>query len=303
MGVQLASSSSLIMLMVMMILMSSTLMNMCFSYPTCQPTYPPHAVPTYEEDVDLLQFAENLEHLEADFFLWGALGFGLDKVAPQLVMGGPAPIGVQKANLDSLTHSIIYEFGFEEVGHLRALKSTVGGFPRPLMDLSAHNFAKLFDEAFGYQLRPAFDPYRDSLSYMLGSYVIPYMGLVGYVGANPLLNGYKSKRLLAGLLGVEAGQDAVIRMYLYERAEELLRNNLAMCGIKDEGIIVPPELGAENRTETNVLSSNFDSISYKRTPAEILRVLYDTGDEHKPGGFFPHGANGKIAGGFLKMPY
>ncbi|THG09993.1 hypothetical protein TEA_009981 [Camellia sinensis var. sinensis] len=62
------------------------------------------------------------------------------------------------------------------------------------MDLSAHNFAKLFDEAFGYQLRPAFDPYRDSLSYMLGSYVIPYMGLVGYVGANPLLNGYKSKR-------------------------------------------------------------------------------------------------------------
>ncbi|GMP40188.1 hypothetical protein CsSME_00010733 [Camellia sinensis var. sinensis] len=320
MGVQLASSSSLIMLMVMMILMSSTLMNMCFSYPTCQPTYPPHAVPIYEEDVDLLQFAENLEHLEADFFLWGALGFGLDKVAPQLVMGGPAPIGVQKANLDSLTHSIIYEFGFEEVGHLRALKSTVGGFPRPLMDLSAHNFAKLFDEAFGYQLRPAFDPYRDSLSYMLGSYVIPYMGLVGYVGANPLLNGYKSKRLLAGLLGVEAGQDAVIRMYLYERAEELvhpynhtvaeftirisqLRNNLAMCGIKDEGIIVPPELGAENRTETNVLSSNFDSISYKRTPAEILRVLYDTGDEHKPGGFFPHGANGKIAGGLLKMPY
>ncbi|CAL5378768.1 unnamed protein product [Camellia sinensis] len=578
MGVQLASSSSLIMLMVMMILMSSKLMNMCFSYPTCQPTYPPHAVPIYEEDVDLLQFAENLEHLEADFFLWGALGFGLDEVAPQLVMGGPPPIGVQKANLDSLTHSIIYEFGFEEVGHLRALKSTVGGFPRPLMDLSAHNFAKLFDEAFGYQLRPAFDPYRDSLSYMLGSYVIPYMGLVGYVGANPLLNGYKSKRLdleeeydpsyndededeitqedawavisayfeekeivdksadieirpesqhnpghqadlaemvldiqmwikefednphlyvlkpmkyvgievwklkknsvaldivnfgeedkgkaekveallaavnnndsshivhlpatmkssivvrggrrenisiydivvgdviplkigdqvptdgiiisghslaidessmtgeskivtgvgintewgllmlcssnnelyspsqalvrthmvwkkdkkrirrvrctcyfpshcriglLAGLLGVEAGQDAVIRMYLYERAEELvhpynhtvaeftirisqLRNNLAMCGIKDEGIIVPPELGAENRTETNVLSSNFDSISYKRTPAEILRVLYDTGDEHKPGGFFPHGANGKIAGGFLKMPY
>lgn len=124
---------------------------------------------------------------------------------------------------------------------------------------------------------------------------------------------------MAGLLGVESGQDAVIRTYLYERAEEQvhpynhtvaeftayiseLRNQLAKCGIKDEGIIVPKELGAENQTTTNVLSSNADSISYMRTPAEVLRVVYSTGDEHIPGGFFPHGGNGKIAREFLKNP-
>ena len=108
-------------------------------------------------------------------------------------------------------------------------------------------------------------------------------------------------------------------MYLYERAEEVvlpynikvaefttriseLRNRLAKCGIKDEGIIVPLQLGAENRTESNVLSANFYSISYRRTPAEILRILYNTGDEHLPGGFYPHGANGTIARDFLKKP-
>ncbi|KAE9448171.1 hypothetical protein C3L33_19928, partial [Rhododendron williamsianum] len=172
---------------------------------------------------------------------------------------------------------------------------------------------------FRYKLTPPFDPYRDSLSYMLGCYVIPYMGLVGYVGANPLINGYETKLLLAGLLGVESGQDAVIRMYLYERAEEIvypynhtvaeftahiseLRNRLAMCGIKDEGIIVPPQLGAENRTESNVLSADFDSLSYRRTPGEILRVVYSTGSEHFPGGFYPHGANARIAKEFLKKP-
>lgn len=122
----------------------------------------------------------------------------------------------------------------------------------------------------------------------------------------------RRRQLLAGLLGVESGQDAVIRTYLYERAEEVvwpynytvaeftvriseLRNRLGRCGIKDEGIIVPLFLGAENRTESNVLSADYNSLSYSRTPPEILRIVYGTGNESKPGGFFPEGGNGRIA--------
>ena len=71
----------------------------------------------------------------------------------------------------------------------------MGGFPRPLIDLSKQNFAKLMDEAFGYPLDPPFDPYINSLNYLLASYVIPYMGLVSYVGANPHINGYVTKRV------------------------------------------------------------------------------------------------------------
>ena len=77
----------------------------------------------------------------------------------------------------------------------RSLNSTVGVFPRPLLDLSAKHFAKIFDDAFGHKLVPPFDPYRDSLSYMLSCYVIPYVGLVGYVGTNPNINGYETKRV------------------------------------------------------------------------------------------------------------
>lgn len=92
---------------------------MADSEPVCQPAYPAHAIAVDEGDVNLLQFAENLEHLEADYFLWGALGYGLDEVAPQLVMGGPPPIGAKKAKLDNLTLNIITEFAYEEVAHLR----------------------------------------------------------------------------------------------------------------------------------------------------------------------------------------
>ncbi|CAA6654271.1 unnamed protein product [Spirodela intermedia] len=260
-------------------------------------------------DVDLLQFALNLEHLEADFFC----------TRRWLVMGGPPPIGARRANLDGLTRAIITEFGFEEVGHLRAIKSTVGGLPRPLLDLSPHNFAEIFNQALGYPLEPPFDPYANTINYLLASYVIPYMGLVGYVGANPIISGFVSRRLLAGLLGVEAGQDAVIRGMLFGRAGEVvhpynrtvaeftagvsaLRNRLAKCGVKDEGVIVPPKFGAEGRTSSNVLSADGESLSYARSPVEILSVVYGTGDEHRPGGFLPAGGVGRIAQRCLSSP-
>lgn len=248
--------------------------------------------------------------------MWGSLGYGLDTIAPNLTMGGPPPIGVRKANLDPFTRDIITQFAFQEVGHLRAIKDAVRGFPRPLLDLSARSFAKVMDHAFGHTLVPSFDPYANGLNYLLASYLIPYVGLTGYVGANPKLNGARSKRLVAGLLAVESAQDAVIRSLLYEYATvkvqpyEItvaeftirisgLRNRLGHAGIKDEGIIVAPNMGAEGKLPGNVIVGDDDSVAYERTPQEILRIVYGDGDEHVPGGFYPKGANGRIAKGHL----
>lgn len=113
------SSPSLIIVMILII--SSKLTYKCFSLstPSCDPMYPKDGIPVEEEDVDKVQFAINLEFLEAEFFLFGALGYGLDRVAPELAMGGLPPIGAQKANLDDLTRNIITEFAYQEVGHLR----------------------------------------------------------------------------------------------------------------------------------------------------------------------------------------
>lgn len=70
---------------------------------------------------------------------------------------------------------------------VRSIITKIGGFPRPLLDLSPLNFAKLFDAAVGFKLIPPFDPYLDTTNYLLASYVIPYVGLVGYVGTIPNL--------------------------------------------------------------------------------------------------------------------
>ncbi|CAN8253892.1 unnamed protein product [Cochlearia groenlandica] len=273
-------------------------------------------------DVDRVQFAMNLEFTEAEFFLKASTGKGLDDFNSTLAKGGPPPIGARKANLDPLTNRIIEEFGYQEIGHLRAIADmTGGGIPRPLLNLTSENFAMFMDRAVGRRSNPRFDPYANSRNYLLASYYIPYVGLTGYVGTIPYLVYFNIKRLVAGLLGVESGQDGVIRTLLYERQNEAveeyggvtvaeltneisdLRNQFGMCGIKDEGLCVPLWLGAENRTTSNILSADPYSLSYDRTPQEILRIMYATRDEHLPGGFWPCGANGRIATMFLNKCY
>ncbi|KAJ9546366.1 hypothetical protein OSB04_018909 [Centaurea solstitialis] len=283
-------------------------------------------------DSDLTEFPLNLEYLEAEYFLFASMGRGLDSIRPDLADGGPPPIGAKKANLTSLTNDIITQFAYQEIGHIRAIKKVVKGFPRPLLNLSAESFAKVINDAFGEPLSPPFDPYSNDINYLISCYIIPYVGLTGYVGANPKLvtpiskqssfikmseNLLPSFENLRGLLGVEGGQDAVFRTLLYERAKEKvtpyemtvadftnkisgLRNKLGKNGVKDEGLIVPLDQGAEKKVEGNVLSADEDSISYGRTPEEILRILYGTGAEGIPGGFYPKGADGAIAKRYLR---
>ncbi|KAI7746135.1 hypothetical protein M8C21_032417 [Ambrosia artemisiifolia] len=274
-------------------------------------------------DMDLLEFPLNLEYFEAEYFLFGSLGKGLDTIEPGLAAKGPPPIGAKQANLSLLIKDVITQFAYQEIGHLRAIKKLVQGFPRPLLNLSAKSFGTVMDAAVGNPLSPPFDPYANDLNYLISCYVIPYVGLTGYVGANPKLESPDSRKLLygydklvAGLLGVESGQDAVIRSLLYERANEKvvpyditvgeftqkisqLRNKLGNDGLKDEGLKVPIELGAEKNTQGNVLAGDEDSVAYGRTPQEILRIVYGTGDEKAPGGFYPQGGDGAIAKGYL----
>lgn len=77
----------------------------------------------------------------------------------------------------------------------RAIKKTVKGFPRPSLDLTASNFGKIIENAMDQRLEPQFDPYANSLNYLIACYIIPYVGLTGYVGANPKLQSPQSKRV------------------------------------------------------------------------------------------------------------
>ncbi|TVU17799.1 hypothetical protein EJB05_33856 [Eragrostis curvula] len=289
--------------------------------PRCRPAAPRRgALPVYPSDMEQLQFLLNAKYVEAEWFLHGALGRGVDFLDRNLSGGGPRPVGARKADLDFRTTEIAAELGYQEVGHIRAIKQYVGGFPRPAIDLSADRFAMVMDDAMGARLDPPFDPYANSVNFLLASYVLPHVTAAATMGISSTLMGYLSKRLQASILAVEAGQDAVIRLLLYQRADEVVapyqghtvadftrrisdwRNRLSGCGAKDEGVkVLDRQQGAERRTISNILGAGEDSLGFQRTPAEVLRILYGSRNEQIPGGFLPRGANGTIARGFFQL--
>ncbi len=117
------------------------------------------------------------------------------------------------------------------------------------------------------------------------------------------------------MLGVEAGQDAIIRSYLYEKKNEIvkpykytvadftnkvssLRDSLSHAFV-DKGLEVPKHLGAEGKVSGNILSTDVNSVAFARTAKQVFETVYGTGDASKPGGFYPMGGNGTIAFSYL----
>lgn len=72
----------------------------------------------------------------------------------------------------------------------RAIKNALGktyNIPRPQMDVSKTLWAEVMNMAFNTTLSPPFDPYTNSLNFLISTYSIPYTGLLGYVGFSKLL--------------------------------------------------------------------------------------------------------------------
>lgn len=74
---------------------------------------------------------------------------------------------------------------------------------------------KAFMAKFGKKLSPPFNPYEDSVKYLISTYTIPYVGLTGYVGANPMLKGYSAKKVRNGLKTLTLISARVCEVHIY----------------------------------------------------------------------------------------
>uniref|UniRef100_A0A7N2R6B1 Uncharacterized protein n=1 Tax=Quercus lobata TaxID=97700 RepID=A0A7N2R6B1_QUELO len=109
-------------------------------------------------------------------------------------------------------------------------------------------------------------------------------------------------------MSMQLSQDTVICLLLYEQANtkvesygktvadftshfSKLRNKLGNVGVKDEGLVVREDEGAKGLTTGNLLAVDKYSAACDRTPEEILRIVYGSGDESRPEGFYSKGVH------------
>ena len=294
---------------------------------------PPGPPPSSYDDNDVLNFALNLEYLEAQFYLYAATGSGLEAAdtsagstsAYQTV--GTVTTGDAAAvpGLTAAQQEILNEIAYEEQAHVRLLRSTLGSVavPMPEIDLSFFGplavAANITTAATG---SGSFNPFSSFDYFLVGAFIFEDVGVTAYAGAAPLLTPAGgvagSLAVAASILAVEAYHAGYIRTaltgraiaagsaaaYPYLGAANLvadLRATLTVgnsaapstSGSVETLLTLPTSL---TTASSIVAASASDAVGFSRTVNQVLHIVYGSPTVGaKSGGFFPSGVNSIFA--------
>lgn len=178
-------------------------------------------------DADYLNFALNLEYLEANFYTLAVSGQTIDQMGIALTgvgtqgtvatkAGGPSACKVPFKNM--LVQQYATETANEERNHVTFLRNALNmtsptAVAQPAIDLvnSFNGLATLL-KISGVT---AFDPFADDASFLLGSYIFEDVGVTAYTGAAPALTVSGNLDAAAGIQAVEAYHAGLIRTVIY----------------------------------------------------------------------------------------
>jgi hypothetical protein len=216
-------------------------------------------------DSDILNFALNLEYLEANFYYLAAFGTTIDKAnAASIAAGGPSagiPITGSVGTAGTVTGGSLVPFktieagsyatetAIEEGKHVLFLQSALGSaaVAQPAINLGT-SFQTLAVAANTVtpagNIPPSFSPYASDATFLVGAYVFEDVGVTAYHGAASLLTMSANLSAAAGILGVEAYHAGLIRTTLnyldptgalglvgYTTSISNLRNALSQAGL------------------------------------------------------------------------
>jgi hypothetical protein len=193
------------------------------------------AATTYS-DADILNFALNLEYLEANFYYLAAFGTTIDKAnAASVAAGGPSggiPITGSVGAAGTVSGGSMVPFSTVEVGsyatetaieegkHVLFLQGALGAsaVAQPAINLGT-SWQTLAGAANTVtpagNIPPSFSPYASDATFLVGAYVFEDVGVTAYHGAASLLTSSANLTAAAGILSVEAYHAGLIRTTLY----------------------------------------------------------------------------------------
>jgi hypothetical protein len=244
-------------------------------------------------DSAILNFALNLEYLEANFYSFAVHGCAI----PSSLMGGTGTQGgisggsqvpFKTAGIQQLAQ----EIAGDELAHVTFLRSALASsaVSQPAIDLKK-SFTAAAQAAGVVPAGTAFDPFANEDDFLLGAFIFEDVGVTAYKGAAPLISSKTYLDAAAGILAVEAYHAAAIRTRIYElglssAADKISAARAALDDGKDQGVTL--------NGEENIVPADTNGLAFGRTPGEVLNIVYLTPKVATSGGFFPDGVNGQL---------
>ncbi|WP_242187013.1 ferritin-like domain-containing protein [Sphingomonas sp. CARO-RG-8B-R24-01] len=263
---------------------------------------------TAPTDADVLNFALNLEYLEAQFYNYAVNGTGL---AANLLTGTGtqgAVTGGQKANLsDPLVIAYAKEIAQDEVAHVTFLRSQLmtSAVAQPAINIAGGPGGAFSTAAVAAGLSANFNPYADDNSFLLGAFIFEDVGVTAYKGAATLITNKTYLEAAAGILAVEAYHAGLVRTSLYARgvqtptlrtsADSISNARDSLDGSSDDDQGISPTT-INGSLASNIVPLDGNGLAYSRTTGQVLNIVYlnTTNAGVGMGGFFPAGVNGTI---------
>jgi len=262
-------------------------------------------------DSDILNFALNLEYLEAQYYTYAATGASLTAAGGSTGTGTAGTVTI-KPNpkvpfVDPTIASYAMEVASEERKHVALLQSALGSSAVSMPNIDLLNSFNGLAVAAG--VGPSFDPFASDLNFLLGSFIFEDVGVTAYRGAAALLSSKTYLDAAAGIMAVEAYHAGLIRTVLYgmDAANPALginaiaskiaaaRASLDGTGNDDVGLgteTVSLNSSSSTYTAATVVDADSNSLAFARTTTQVLAIVYAGGTGS--GGFFPSGLNGNI---------
>jgi hypothetical protein len=265
---------------------------------TSTTTPPPVTPPTTTlTDADYLNFALNLEYLEAEFYLRAATGNGLSSTDAGSGAGtvtGGAQVSFATAAYASYANLIAQD----ELNHVRLLRTALGSsaVARPNIDLTAGFNAVASAAGIG----STFNAFADENSFLVGAFAFEDVGVTAYTGAAAALTSVANLSAAAGIQAVEAYHAGIIRTII-AGAASVSGASQGYLTAANQISALRGKLGGGNETMLSINSivaaDSTNAIAFARTTDNVLHIVYGTapGAGVKSGAFFPNGLNGNIS--------